>query len=301
MKNKRVLKFGALFLCLIIVVGTFIVYSNFKLETTKYTIENPDLPKSFDGYKIVHLSDLHNAEFGKNNKNLINVIKEEKPDAVFVTGDTIDGFYTNIQIPIDLFKEILKICDIYLVVGNHEIRSDTNQYLEFIDMLTEIGVIVLKDNSTHIERNGEKIQVIGLNDASNYKANYNDNYNEQIIETINNLDDKESFSVLLSHHPELFDDYTKTNVDLVFSGHAHGGQFRLPFIGGVIAPEQGLFPKYTEGVFTEDNTTMIVSRGLGNSIVPVRINNSPEIVVVTLKTDWFNQSVFALKSFSIEI
>lgn len=301
MKNKRVLKFGALFLCLIIVVGTFIVYSNFKLETTKYTIENPDLPKSFDGYKIVHLSDLHNAEFGKNNKNLINVIKEEKPDAVFVTGDTIDGFYTNIQIPIDLFKEILKICDIYLVVGNHEIRSDTNQYLEFIDMLTEIGVIVLKDNSTHIERNGEKIQVIGLNDASNYKANYNDNYNEQIIETINNLDDKECFSVLLSHHPELFDDYAKTNVDLVFSGHAHGGQFRLPFIGGVIAPEQGLFPEYTEGVFTEDNTTMIVSRGLGNSIVPVRINNSPEILVVTLKTDWFNQSVFALKSFSIEI
>lgn len=301
MKNKRVLKFGALFLCLIIVVGTFIVYSNFKLETTKYTIENPDLPKSFDGYKIVHISDLHNAEFGKNNKNLINVIKEEKPDAVFVTGDTIDGFYTNIQIPIDLFKEILKICDVYFIVGNHEIRSDANTYFEFLDKLSEIGVTVLKDESIYIEKSGEKFQVIGLNDASNYKANYNDNYNEQIIETINNLDDKECFSVLLSHHPELFNDYAKTNVDLVFSGHAHGGQFRLPFIGGVIAPEQGLFPKYTEGVFTEDNTTMIVSRGLGNSIVPVRINNSPEIVVVTLKTDWFNQSVFALKCFSIEI
>lgn len=283
MKNKRVLKIGALFLCLILVVGTFIVYSNFKLETTEYTIENPDLPKSFDRYKIVHLSDLHNAEFGENNKNLIKIITEEKPDAVFVTGDTIDGFYTNTTIPIDLFKEILKICDIYFIVGNHEIRSDANTYFEFLDKLTEIGVTVLKDESTYIERNSQKIQVIGLNDASNYKAVYKDNYNKQIVETINNLDNKECFSILLSHHPELFNDYAKTNVDLVFSGHAHGGQFRLPFIGGVIAPEQGLFPKYTEGVFTQNNTTMVVSRGLGNSIIPLRINNSPEVVVVTFE------------------
>lgn len=285
MKNKRVLKIGALFLCLILVVGTFIVYSNFKLETTEYTIENPDLPKSFDGYKIVHLSDLHNAEFGENNKKLIKIITEENPDAVFVTGDTIDGFYTNTTIPIDLFKEVLKICDVYFIVGNHEIRSDTNIYYEFLDKLAEIGVTVLKDDSTYIEKSGEKIQVIGLNDASNYKANYNDNYKEEIVKTIKNLDDKESFSVLLSHHPELFDDYAKTNIDLVFSGHAHGGQFRLPLIGGLIAPEQGLFPKYDAGVFTENNTTMVVSRGLGNSIIPVRINNSPEVVVVTLKTD----------------
>lgn len=283
MKNKRVLKIGALFLCLIIVVGTFIVYSNFKLETTEYTIENPDLPKSFDGYKIVHLSDLHNAEFGKNNKNLIKIIKEEKPDAVFVTGDTIDGFYTNTTIPIDLFKEVLKICDVYFIVGNHEIRSDANTYFEFLDKLSEIGITVLKDESTYIEKTAEKFQVIGLNDASNYKANYNDNYKEEIVKTIKNLDDKECFSILLSHHPELFDDYAKTNVDLVFSGHAHGGQFRLPFIGGLIAPEQGLFPKYDAGIFTENNTTMVVSRGLGNSIIPVRINNSPEVVVVTFE------------------
>jgi predicted MPP superfamily phosphohydrolase len=281
-KNKKLI---ALLLCLVIVSGAFVVYSNFKIETTEYTIENPDLPKSFDGYKIVHLSDLHNAEFGKNNKNLIKIIKEEKPDAVFVTGDTIDGFYTNTTIPIDLFKEVLKICDVYFIVGNHEIRSDANIYFEFLDKLTEIGITVLKDESTYIEKSGEKFQVIGLNDASNYKANYNDNYKEEIVKTINNLDDKECFSVLLSHHPELFDDYAKTYVDLVFSGHAHGGQFRLPFIGGIIAPEQGLFPEFDAGVFTENNTTMVVSRGLGNSIVPVRINNSPEIVVVTLKTD----------------
>ena len=279
-KNKKLI---ALLLCLVIVFGVLVVYSNFKIEATEYIIESSLLPKSFDGFKIVQISDLHNTEFGKDNENLIEIIKEQKPDAVFVTGDTIDGFYTNIQIPIKLFEEILKICDIYLVVGNHEIRSDTNLYFDFIDTLTEMGVIVLKDSSTYIKRNGEKIQVIGLNDASNYKAVYNDNYSKQIVETINNLDNKNHFTVLLSHHPELFNEYTKTNVDLVFSGHAHGGQIRLPFIGGVIAPEQGLFPKYDAGIFTKNNTTMVVSRGLGNSIIPLRINNSPEIVVVTLK------------------
>ena len=279
-KNKKLI---ALLLCLVIVFGVFVVYSNFKIETTEHTIESTRLPKSFDGFKIVQISDLHNTEFGKDNEKLIKIIKEQKPDAVFVTGDTIDGFYTNTTIPIDLFKGILKICDIYFIVGNHEIRSDANIYFEFLDKLTEIGVKVLKDESVYIERNGEKIQVIGLNDASSYKANYNDNYTEEIVETINTLDDKECFSILLSHHPELFDDYAKTYVDLVFSGHAHGGQFRLPFIGGLIAPEQGLFPKYDAGVFTENKTTMVVSRGLGNSIIPVRINNSPEVVVVTIE------------------
>ncbi len=278
-------KFIVLILFLVIVSGAFVVYSNFKIETTEYTIKNSALPQNFDEFKIVHISDLHNAEFGKNNKNLIRSVTEEKPDAVFVTGDTIDGFYTNTTIPIDLFKEILKICDIYFIVGNHEIRSDANTYFEFLDKLTEIGVTVLKDESTYIERNSEKIQVIGLNDASNYKANYNDNYKEEIVEAINNLDDENCFSILLSHHPELFPEYSSTNVDLVFSGHAHGGQFRLPFIGGIIAPEQGLFPEFDAGVFNENNTTMVVSRGLGNSIIPVRINNSPEIVVVILKTD----------------
>ncbi len=280
MKNKRII---ALIFCLVIISAAFVVYSNFKIETTEYTIKNSNLPKSFDGFKIIQISDLHNAEFGEDNEKLLKIIKEQKPDAVFVTGDTIDGFYTNIQIPIKLFEEILEICDIYLVVGNHEIRSDTNTYFEFLDKLAEIGVTVLKDESAYIEKNAEKIQVVGLNDASNYKAIYNDNYKEQIVETANNLDNKDCFTILLSHHPELFSEYTKTNVDLVFSGHAHGGQIRLPFIGGIIAPEQGLFPEYDAGNFTENNTTMIVSRGLGNSIIPVRINNSPEIVVVTLK------------------
>lgn len=283
MKNKKTLRLVILFLVLCLTLGTLIVYDNFKIDVTEYAIESVDLPKNFDGFKIVHLSDLHNTEFGNDNEKLLKIIKEQKPDAVFVTGDTIDGFYTNIQIPIELFKEILKICDVYFVVGNHESRVNINIYTEFINTLTEIGVIVLKDSCALIEKGEEKIQVIGLNDASEYKADYNSDYTVKITETINNLDDESFFSILLSHHPELFPEYKNTDIDLVFSGHAHGGQFRLPFIGGIIAPEQGLFPEFDAGVFNENNTTMIVSRGLGNSIVPVRINNSPEVVVVALK------------------
>ena len=283
MKNKKALRRSVILICFITAVITLIVYGNSNLEVTEHTLKCENLPTSFDQFKIVQLSDLHNEEFGENNEKLLEIIKEQEPDVVFVTGDSIDGVYTNIQIPIKLFEEILKICDVYFIVGNHEIRSDANQYFEFIDTLTEIGVVVLKDDCAYIERNGEKIQVIGLNDASNYKLIYGDDYKTEIAKAINNLDDENSFSVLLSHHPELFEEYVKTNVDLVFSGHAHGGQFRIPFIGGIIAPEQGLFPEFDAGVFAENNTTMIVSRGLGNSIIPIRINNSPEVVVVALK------------------
>lgn len=280
--NNRVFKLTCLFLTLIIVSGSIIIYDNFKLDKTEYTIESNTLPEAFNGFKIIHISDLHNTKFGEDNEKLLKIIKEQKPDAVFVTGDTIDGFYTNIQIPINLFKEILKICDIYFIVGNHESRADVDTFRQFLQSLYEIGVKVLKDEATYIIKNDEKIQVIGLNDASLYKTDYDENYKEEITEVINELNDKENFSILLSHHPELFPEYSKTNVDLVFSGHAHGGQFRLPIIGGIIAPNQGLFPEYDAGIFNENNTTMVVSRGLGNSIVPVRINNSPEVVIVTL-------------------
>lgn len=280
-KNKKIVKIVILFVVLCLALGTLIIYDNFKIDITEYTVENATLPKSFDNFKIIHISDLHNTEFGKDNEKLLRIIKEQKPDAVFVTGDTIDGFYTNIQIPIDLFKEILEICDVYFIDGNHESRANVEAYKQFLQTLFEIGVNVLKDDSAYIEKNNEQIQIIGINDASFYKADYKENYKSEITKTINELDNKNCFSILLSHHPELFPEYKNTDIDLVFSGHAHGGQIRLPSIGGVIAPEQGLFPEYDAGVFSENNTTMVVSRGLGNSIVPVRINNSPEVVVVT--------------------
>lgn len=283
MKNKKTLTIVISFIVLCLTLGTLIVYDNYKIDITEYNLENDNLPESFNELKIIHLSDLHNTEFGKDNEKLLRIIKEQEPDAVFVTGDTIDGFYTNIQIPINLFKEILEICDVYFIDGNHESRANVEAYRQFLQTLFEIGVNVLKDDSAYIEKNNEQIQIIGINDASFYKADYKENYKSEITKTINELDNKNCFSILLSHHPELFPEYKNTDIDLVFSGHAHGGQFRLPYVGGLFAPHQGFFPEYDSGLFTEQDTNMLVSRGVGNSLFPFRINNRPEIIIAELK------------------
>ena len=150
--------------------------------------------------------------------------------------------------------------------------------------LTDLGVTVLENQKVPITKDGESITLMGIQDPS-FRTDYlfgdAENVSRQAITSLQNESDV--YTVLLSHRPELFDLYVDAGVDLVFSGHAHGGQFRLPFVGGLVAPNQGLFPKYDAGQFVEKNTTMIVSRGVGNSIIPFRINNPPEIVVVELK------------------
>ena len=146
------------------------------------------------------------------------------------------------------------------------------------------GVKVLHDEVISINKNGDSMQLIGLDDPD--FVDVGKTVQESILKTkLGDLELKEGFRILLSHRPELFDAYTSTNMDLVLSGHAHGGQFRVPFIGGIVAPDQGLLPKYDAGVFTENGTTMVVSRGVGNSIIPIRLNNRPEIVIVKLKSE----------------
>ena len=143
---------------------------------------------------------------------------------------------------------------------------------------------MLENQKVQITKDGENITLMGIQDPS-FRTDYlfgdAESVSRQAITSLQNKSD--GFTVLLSHRPELFELYVDTGVDLVFSGHAHGGQFRLPFVGGLVAPNQGFFPKYDAGQFTEENTTMIVSRGVGNSIIPFRINNPPELVVVELK------------------
>ena len=150
--------------------------------------------------------------------------------------------------------------------------------------LAEAGVVILENQKVQITREGESITLMGIADPSfqdDYLFGDSESVTRQAIEHQQNESD--GYTILLSHRPELFDLYVDTGMDLVFSGHAHGGQFRLPFVGGLVAPNQGFFPKYDAGEFTEENTTMIVSRGVGNSIIPIRFNNRPEIVLVTLR------------------
>lgn len=264
---------------LVLIVLQVIVY-NKKIVISNITYKNSKIPASFDGYKILQISDLHNAEFGKNQKTLIEKTKEIDPDIIFITGDLIDSYNTNIDISMKYIDGITDIAPIYFIPGNHESRIES--YNELCDRLTSSGVKILNNKNVFIQKDSSSIGLIGLDDPAFIQtSNQDELFKKLLVDLSKDIDS--DFKMLLSHRPEKIVDYKDAKVDLVFSGHAHGGQFRIPFVGGLLAPNQGFFPKYTSGIYKEDNTSMIVSRGLGNSIFPFRINNSPELVVVTLE------------------
>lgn len=264
---------------LVLIVLLVIVY-NKKIVISNITYKNSKIPASFYGYKILQISDLHNAEFGKNQKTLIEKTKEIDPDIIFITGDLIDSYNTNIDISMKYIDGITDIAPIYFIPGNHESRIES--YNELCDRLTSSGVKILNNKNVFIQKDSSSIGLIGLDDPAFIQtSNQDELFKKLLVDLSKDIDS--DFKMLLSHRPEKIVDYKDAKVDLVFSGHAHGGQFRIPFVGGLLAPNQGFFPKYTSGIYKEDNTSMIVSRGLGNSIFPFRINNSPELVVVTLE------------------
>ena len=266
----------------ILCLGIWTLWGNIALEVNEYEIMSDKIPEAFTGFRIAHVSDLHNAEFGEGNCKLIELLSQNDPDMIVITGDLIDSCHTDIEIALEFARHAIKLAPVYYVSGNHEARVCDYEDLKM--GLSEAGVIVLENQKVEITREGESITLMGIDDPSfreDYLFGDSESVARQAITSLQNESD--GFTILLSHRPELFDLYVDTGVDLVFSGHAHGGQFRLPFVGGLVAPNQGFFPKYDAGQFTEENTTMIVSRGVGNSIIPFRINNPPELVVVELK------------------
>lgn len=265
---------------LILIVWT--AWGNAALELNKYTISSRGLPDAFDGYRIAQVSDLHNAEFGDGNQRLLDMLREAEPDMISITGDLIDSRKTNIAVALAFAEEAVRIAPCYYVSGNHEARVP--EYRELKAGLEAAGVTVLDDARVEIEISGKSITIIGVNDPS-FLADYLTSDAAVMDRKLSELSSEDvSFTILFSHRPELFDTYAAHDMDLVLAGHAHGGQFRLPLIGGLIAPNQGLFPKYDDGLYSEGNTNMIVSRGLGNSIIPFRFNNRPEVVLIELKS-----------------
>lgn len=265
---------------LILIVWT--AWGNAALELNTYTISSRGLPDAFDGYRIAQVSDLHNAEFGGGNQRLLDMLREAEPDMIAITGDLIDSRKTNIAVALAFAEEAVRIAPCYYVSGNHEAR--VLEYRELKAGLEAAGVTVLDDARVEIEISGKSITIIGVNDPS-FLADYLTSDAAVMDRKLSELSSEDaSFTILLSHRPELFDAYAAHEMDLVLTGHAHGGQFRLPLIGGLIAPNQGLFPKYDDGLYSEGNTNMIVSRGLGNSIIPFRFNNRPEVVLIELKS-----------------
>ena len=264
----------------ILALGIWTLWGNTALEVNGYEIMSDKIPDAFTGFRIAQVSDLHNKYFGEGYGQLLTLLSQINPDIIVVTGDLIDSRETDLDVALEFAWQAGKIARVYFVSGNHEARVP--EYEDLKIGLVKAGVVILENQKVEITREGESITLMGIDDPSfqeDYLFGESESVARQAIEDLQNESD--GYTVLLSHRPELFDLYVDTGIDLVFSGHAHGGQFRLPFIGGLVAPNQGLFPKYDAGQFTEDNTTMIVSRGVGNSIIPIRFNNRPEIVLVT--------------------
>ncbi|MDC4239748.1 metallophosphoesterase [Clostridium tertium] len=267
---------------LIIALYVFGVWQNNSIEISSFNCSSYDVPSNFNNFTIVHISDLHNKMFGKEQSNILEKIEKLSPDIIVVTGDLIDRHRYNLDKAMEFINGAIEIAPIYYVSGNHEAWS--GKYPEIKNRLIEAGVNIIDDTKLELKRENSTIYLLGVSDPSFITSNYIEGTDiSNIEEYLNNWSSIEGFKILLSHRPELFDIYTKNNMNLVFSGHAHGGQIRIPFIGGIIAPNQGFFPKYTSGSYSSDKITMFVSRGLGNSLFPVRVFNRPEIISVTLK------------------
>ncbi len=265
-------------LMILIGAGWWIVWGNTALTVSEYTITEEELPEAFSGFRIAQISDLHNAVFGENNEELIAMLADTHPDMIVITGDLVDATRPDLEVGLAFARAAQEIAPTYYVTGNHEAGLAARR--DLLSGLEACGVMVLKNKRIEITRDNESLLLIGLQDA-NFMTGEPEEAAREVLTKLMGKDD--DYTVLLSHRPELYDVYVSFGMDLVFSGHAHGGQFRLPFVGGLYAPGQGWLPRYDGGLFMEDDTTMVVSRGLGNSRFPFRVNNRPEIVVVELK------------------
>lgn len=256
----------------VLLLSGYLYWQDNDLMQTEYTCNSPDVPAEFDGYRIVQVSDLHNKWCGKDQKRLIEAIREEQPDIIVLTGDIMDGNHPKVE-PAARFCELaVKIAPVYFVPGNHEAMVKTEYRRALYDRMHACGVIFMIDRSVELTREEAAITLTGL--ESIRKADY------FALKQIS--DAQTDFVVLLEHNPTDAKAFLQSDADLTLTGHTHGGQFRLPLIGGLYAPDQGILPEYDGGAFYDAGHMLIINRGVGNSGFPFRVGNRPEIVTVTL-------------------
>ena len=286
-------------------VRVLIKHANGTIDVTETEFRSTRVPPDLDGYRIAHVSDLHDASFGRGNEKLNDAIDKAAPDMIAITGDLIHD--ETIKGALSMARHAASVARTVYVPGNHE--SYSARYEELINRLSDAGVSVLRDSSLSIwadelvhgssgilpgDTATADMVVMGLNDYAFLPWDERRDPEASVrrrlaeIQTKADLDrvaqgDSKPFRLLLAHRPELFVSYVDGGADLVLAGHAHGGQWRLPVIGGLYAPSQGILPKYDAGTHVRGGAGMVVSRGLGNSGFPLRINNHPELVVVTLR------------------
>nr|MBQ8253667.1 metallophosphoesterase [Lachnospiraceae bacterium] len=283
--GKRMVRLlvGLLFFLLILL---FCYCENNMITTSEFEVASDKLPEEFDGMVIMHISDLHNKLFGEEQNKLMAKIEKENPDLIVITGDLIDSNHPDVEKGLLFAEHAVKIAPVYFVTGNHDNwLSDTNTYRLFHG-LEQMGVTVLDDEARKIavDEGDSYIYLWGIDDETQaLKSNVRKVLSKLSGESFGEKEEEPAFTILLAHEPQLFPVYAEFDIDLVLSGHAHGGQFRIPFVGGFVAPDQGFLPQYTKGLYEENKSRMIVSAGLGNSVIPQRLLNRPELVKITLK------------------
>ena len=275
-QQKPRFMFLKLFLIVVLILAALFFDSNFRIDVSEYTLEYKSLPESFDGYRMAVLSDFHAAEFGEGNSRLISAIERAKPDVILIIGDFIDSD-GQLDIARTLLRGIRDLAPIYYITGNHE--WDSGVIGELFKTLKEEGVTALRNDYVLLERGGESIVLAGVEDP-NGPSDMISPYD--FIKKVQG-ETGGKFLVALNHRNHLLDFYSTLGVELVISGHAHGGIVRLPFTDGLIGPRREWFPEHTSGVYTEGLTKMLVSRGVGSHAGVPRFLNNPHIPVAVLK------------------
>lgn len=276
------------YLLILAAILTDFYISNNTIEIINYNIKSNKIPKSFNGFKILQLSDLHNKQFGKNNLNLLKKINTVNPDIIVITGDMLLRKKVDYNIFLKLASALSKEYKIYFILGNHEqrIRLKDKGLYKFLDKLKSMDIIILNNRKIRLVKNNSYINLYGFRINLKYYK-YGLFYKKPIFKTeelknkLGDLD-RTKFNILLAHNPLYFEDYAKWGADLILSGHIHGGMIRLPFIGGLLSPERKFFPKYSYGKYKIKNCTLIVSKGLGSGVIHFRLFNRPDLSVITL-------------------
>lgn len=263
--------------------GYFLV-QNRQVKVTEYKIGVNKLPKSFEGRKILLISDLHKKLYGDHYDNLLNSIECCQPDYIFFAGDLYSKDETDLHPKAYLMNRLLKIAPVFYVLGNHEIRNMDN--CEALCLrLEQMGVTVLRNESVKLYRDEEFVNIYGTQLPISCYVNRDGSYKhlrEITADYLNKILGKPNMdqcNILVSHNPFFFEAYARWGADLTLSGHCHGGIIRLPFIGGILSPERKFFPKYTKGVYELGRSRMALTAGLGK----FRMNNPSEIVTITLE------------------
>lgn len=272
-RRSKYLWGGAAVLCLLAV--PVCRWQNDGLMLTRYTAALPGLPEELEGLTLVQVSDLHSKRMGEGQKLLLNTISQAKPDVILLTGDLVDGRHPELAPALELARGAAALAPTYYVTGNHETSLPRKTLEQIENGLEMTGVILLDNRTKELSLPGGGTMVLtGLSD---------DNLGDGTLERLSASWPEDAVTVLLAHEPQYIENYAASGVDLAFCGHAHGGQIRLPLVGGLFAPGQGFLPKYTAGIYQLGETQMVVSRGIGGSLFPQRVWNRPEVVAVTLK------------------